>query len=49
MYVSVKLKQKMIKQHHELRIYKHSEIAKIMKHIRGNYYFSDIKKLIEQK
>ena len=49
MYVLIKLKREMIKKHHESRIYKHQEIFKTMKYIRRNYYFSNMKKLIEKK
>ena len=49
MYVSIKIKQEVIKKHHESRIYEHLKIVKIMKHIRRNYYFSDMKKLMEKK
>ena len=49
MYVLVKIKQEIIKKYHESRIYKHSEMVKTMKHICRNYYFSNMKKLMEKK
>ena len=48
-YVSIKMKQKVMKKHHELRKYEHLKIVKIMEHIRRIYYFLDMNKLIEKK
>jgi hypothetical protein len=48
MYVSIKLRQEVIKKHQKSRTYEHLEIAKIMKHIWRNYYFSEMKKAIEK-
>ena len=48
MYISINLKTKVIKQHHDFRIYEHPEVDKIMKHIQKNYYFPEIKKMIKK-
>ena len=48
MYISINLKAEIIKQHHNFRIYEHPGVDKIMKHIRKNYYFPGIKKLIKK-
>ena len=48
MDVSINLKTKVIKQHHDSRIYKHPRVDKIMKHIQKNYYFSRMRKIVKK-
>ena len=47
-YVSINMRAKIVEQHHNFRIYEHPEVSKIMKHIRRNYYFPRMKKLIKK-
>ena len=42
------MKTKIVEQHHNSRIYGHSGVGKTMKHIRKNYYFPGMRKLVEK-
>ena len=47
-YVPISLRSKMIREHHNPRIYEHSEVGKIMEHIQRNYYFPEMRKAVEK-
>ena len=47
-YVPISVRTKIVKQHHNFRIYEHSGVGKIMEHIRKNYYFPGMRKLVEK-
>ena len=48
-FVSAKLRNEVIAAHHESKIYEHSEMIKIIEHIKRNDYFSEMRKLVEKQ
>lgn len=47
-YVPTNLRQKVVEQHHDPRIYGHPGVGKTMEHVRRNYYFPGMRKSVEK-
>ena len=47
-YVPVKARQMIVKEHHDPKIYGHPGVGKTLEHIQRNYYFPGMRKMVEK-